>query len=283
MTEPSESSLTAPDSQALLDAVNAVLLPLAQLAVARGLHFSVVEERLKHAFVQAAREARPGGLPHRQVSRISTSTGINRREVTRLVSQDIALPRQKPSLAMRAYYLWCTEEHFRDVDGQPLVLPRSGPSPSFEVLAALVTRDVHARSLLDDMHRLKYAVYDSVADRVVCAPGALIPNDDEAQMLGSLGSNVGDHLQAAVENVQGLDPRHFEKSIRVDGLSEEAMAAVRTLAGAQLRKLMLTLVPQFQKHVAASDASATVAEGEVRVGFYMYSRGKHHDKGDGKP
>ena len=64
--------------------MRALLMPLARLAVARGLPFAAVEGLLKQAFVQVAGEAHPGVLAHRKVSRISTVTGINRREVTRL-------------------------------------------------------------------------------------------------------------------------------------------------------------------------------------------------------
>lgn len=271
MTEPTDPT-QSPETQALMDALNSVLLPLAKLAVARGVHFSVLEERLKVAFVQAAREASPGGLPHRQVSRISTTTGINRREVTRLVSEDVVLPRQKPSLALRAFYRWSSEAAFQGADGQPLALSRQGKAPSFEALAAMVTRDVHPRSLLEDMQRLKLANWDTITDTVTCASDAFIPSDDEARMLGFLGANVGDHLRAAVENVQGGDPRHFEKSIRVDGLTDEAVQAVRTLVDAQLKKVVLSLVPQLQRHADASEAAEPEAQGEVRVGLYVYSR-----------
>ena len=56
MPDTVDSSLP-PDQQAVLDAVNALLAPLARLALARGVQFGTVEERLKIAFVQAARKA----------------------------------------------------------------------------------------------------------------------------------------------------------------------------------------------------------------------------------
>lgn len=270
MADTPVSTATA-ESQALTDAFNAVLLPLAKLAVARGVHFGVLEEQLKQAFVQAAREANPGGLPHRQVSRISTATGINRREVTRLVSQDVALPLQKSSLAMRAYYRWSTEPGYQDAEGFPRPLPRHGEQTSFEALAAMVTRDVHPRSLLDDMQRLKLAHWDAGTDTVSCSADALIANDDDERMMGFLGVNVGDHLRAAVENVLGASPRHFEKSIRADGLTDESMIAARSGVEGQLKRVVLSLVQQLQKQVDASEAKDPTAHGEIRVGFYMYS------------
>ena len=70
---------------ALSGAIAALLEPIAELAVARGLPFAVVEELFKAAFVEAARRAQPESAGGRIVSRVATATGLTRREVTRLV------------------------------------------------------------------------------------------------------------------------------------------------------------------------------------------------------
>jgi hypothetical protein len=54
--------------------------------VQRGLSYAPVEEIVRRAFVGAADMAHPDLLPRRKVSRISTATGINRREVARLLA-----------------------------------------------------------------------------------------------------------------------------------------------------------------------------------------------------
>src|SRR4051794_12258757 len=68
----------------LQEALQTLMQPLAVLAVARGMPFATVEEMLKKAFVEAAKTAHSKAGPNRLVSRISTVTGLNRREVTRL-------------------------------------------------------------------------------------------------------------------------------------------------------------------------------------------------------
>ena len=74
-----------PDGDAeLLRALEQVLAPLARLAVARGLRFAATEELFKRAFVRAARAAHAGSSGGRDVSRVSTATGLTRREVARL-------------------------------------------------------------------------------------------------------------------------------------------------------------------------------------------------------
>ena len=76
---------TVDDTQALMAAMRAILEPVARLAVARGLPYAALEEVLKQAVVAAAGAAHPDIAAHRSVSRIATATGINRREVGRVL------------------------------------------------------------------------------------------------------------------------------------------------------------------------------------------------------
>lgn len=263
-----------PDQQAVLEAVNALLAPLARLAVGRGVHFGEVEERLKTAFVQAAREASPGGLPHRQVSRISTATGINRREVTRLVNAHLEQPRPRRSLAGEVYAHWLTDPLYRDVGGQPAALPRQGPRPSFETLAREVTTDVHPRSLLAEMERLGYATLDSPGERVLPVRDALVPKGDLPRALRILGANVGGHLAGAVANVLGDGRQHFEQAIVASGVPADALPAVRQLVAAQWRQTFDSLVPALERLIEAGNArpegDGTPPLERVLIGLYSY-------------
>ena len=63
-----------------------LLEPIARLSLAFGITFAKVEEVLKRVFVQEAVALHPETPSHGLVSRISTATGINRREVTRLTA-----------------------------------------------------------------------------------------------------------------------------------------------------------------------------------------------------
>lgn len=72
------ASATRADAEALLQALDALLAPLARLAVARGLPCATVEGLLRRAFVRAAQEAHPALPAHRMVSRIATATGLKR-------------------------------------------------------------------------------------------------------------------------------------------------------------------------------------------------------------
>jgi hypothetical protein len=261
----------SPEQQALQAAVAGLMTSVARLAVARGLPYQTVDEMLKQAFVQAADEAHPGGLAHRKVSRISTTTGINRREVTRLMqpAPDTGTVRGR-SVASEVFTHWRTQRPYRGRDGQPRELPRQGPAPSFETLAHAVTRDVHPRSLLDELCRLGLAQWDEGRDTVALSREAFVPQGDRVRMLGFLGDNVGDHLRAAIDNVLRDDHIHFEQAVFADGLSAASLASVRPAIRAQWQALLTAMVPALEERVAADATLEPPAQGRLRVGLYTY-------------
>ena len=244
------------DDEALLQALRAVLQPLARLAVARGMTYAPVDEIVRQAFVQAADDAHPELLPHRKVSHVATVTGLHRREVTRLVqalrdgsAKDSARPR---SLVNELYTHWLSDPAYCDRKGAPRVLPRQGPAPSFESLAHTITRNVHPRTLLDELLRLGLVQVDESKDRVSAVREAIVPRGDVQRMLGYLGTNVGDHLAGAAANVQADGGRHFE----------QAVVGARVVAGFDRRGARPD--PQPMEDAAGRDGAGAGGDGRTR-------------------
>lgn len=270
---PSNSGKAPPsDHDALLDAVQSVLAPLADLAVAKGLAFATVEESFKQAFVRAAKEAQvaQGLAPHRLVSRISAATGINRREVTRLTQADKGVPKPAAaSLVSQLFARWLSDRKLR-VKGKPRALPRQGAAPSFEALARSVTQDVHPRTLLDELCRLNLAVWDEGADTVSLVQDGFTPRGDLQRMLEFLGHNVGDHLHAAVSNVLGDESVHFEQAVFAQGLSADSVEQLRALARHHWQALMTEAVPLLEARVQADARHPAEATKRVRLGLFTF-------------
>jgi hypothetical protein len=280
MTEPTAPTDPPTAEQAALhDALAGLVAQVARLAVARGLPVAPVEQLLRAAFVAAASAAHPGLPEHRKVSRIATTTGLNRREVTRLVQQRTAPAPGKPhtSPAGQVFAHWRNQPAWRGADGTPLTLPRLGVGASFETLAQQVTRDVHPRSLLDELVRLGLVRWDEAADTVALASDTFVARGDTLRQLGFLGDNVGDHLRAAVDNVlagaAGEAPRHFEQAAFAWGLSAESLALLQPAIRAQWQTLVQALVPQLRERVQADAAIDPTPGGRIRIGLYAYHEG----------
>jgi hypothetical protein len=270
----SEPAADANPDAALHAALGRLLAPLAKLAVALGVPFSVLDEMLRSAVVANAHAAHPGLPEHRRTSRVSAATGLHRREVDRLLALQAtepkpgAAPPRSPAAMVFAH--WRTDRGYRTRAGAPRVLPRIGPPPSFEALARDVTRDVHPRALLEELLRLHLATHDPVRDTVALAKQAFVPRGDADRMAQWMGANVGDHLAAAVANMLGRKPEHFEQAIAADGLSAESVAQVRPLLHAHWQRLTDELVPLLERLIEQDAARNTHDTHRVRFGLYEF-------------
>lgn len=244
--------------------------PLARLAVARGATYAQIDELLRSAFVDAARAAHPDIPRSRAVSRISAATGLNRREVTRRIHDEpVEAPRRSP--ATETFARWLSDPAFRS-GGKPLEsLPRQGAAPSFEALAQGITKDVHPRSVLEEMCRLGLARIDEATDSVVRLRERFVPVDDELRLFGLLGANVGDHLSAAVANVLSRPPRNLEQAVFADGLSAHSVEQLRPLVKEQWQALVQSLVPTVRELIDQDNASGREQNQRLRVGMYAYA------------
>ena len=257
--------------QDLLHALDSLLLPLAQLCVGKGVPIQATEERLRRAFVEAARQASEGANPQRLTSRLSALTGLTRREVGRIQALDEPARPTTRSPLNELFTHWLSLPTYQGKDG-PLALPRQGPAPSFDSLAQSVTRDIHPRSLLEAMTRLKLVEWDEVSDTVHLAQSAFVPRGQWTQMMGFLGDNVGDHLRAAVTNVLGQGNEHFEQALYADELSQTSLQTARRIVSEQWRRLMTEVAPQLEALMKADAEAGRPQDQSLRLGLYAWNQ-----------
>jgi hypothetical protein len=265
------SALTA-EKQLLLEAVGNLLTPLAQLCVGKGITIQMIEERLREAFVQAARLVHADLPSSRLTSRISATTGLTRREIARLESQPTREREPRRSPVTELFMRWLADPALRTPAGKPLLLPRQGPAPSFEALAQSVTRDVHPRTLLEELCRLRLAEHDVGTDTVRVLQEAFVPRGDWARMVGYLGDNVGDHLRAATANVLGDGSQELEQAIFADELSGESLAQARSLMMQQWRNMLSEIAPRLEELIAADRQAGRVQDQSLRIGLFTWSQ-----------
>jgi len=250
-----------------------LLFPLARLCLANGVTFAAVEELLKQAFVQEANALQPGAPMHGTVSRISTATGLTRREVTRLIKSDMPARSAKPPIGTEIFARWTTDPAYQGHDGTPCMLKRLGPAPSFEALAQSITRDVHPRSMLDELVRLGLVQHDEDLDSVSLARSEFVPRDDSRHMLDFLSDNVGDHLDAAVANVLHDGGRHLEQAVFADELSAESIEALRPVLMDQWKTLRDAMVPTITTLIESDRQAGRIQDQRMRIGLYSFAEG----------
>ena len=255
----------------LCGAVERLLAPLARLCLANGMMFDKVEEMLKQSFIQEAHKLQPDQPQHGVVSRIAAATGIGRREVTRLLKERPGRRSVKIPLASQVVARWSADPAYRAEDGSPASLPRQGEQPSFETLARSITRDMHPRSILEELLRLGVVSHDEATEQIALLQTEYIPGSDNAELLMFLGDNAGDHLASAVANLSKDAIQHHDQAIFADELSEESVKALSPLIMANWQRLRDDLVPAITACIEADHQQGRPQDQRIRVGLYSFS------------
>lgn len=258
------------EQQALLAVLEQLLNPLARLCLAKGISIQAAQEVMRRSYVQAANEDCEGLNPSRLTSRISTMTGLTRREVARLQSEDAPVRPQTRTVSTDVLTFWASQSEYVNKKGMPIRIPRTGEAPSFEALAACVTKDVHPKSILADMVRLGLVTHNEKNDTLAVVDAIFVPKSDWPQMVGFIGTNVGDHLQASVDNVLHNGGKHFEQALLADELSQESLESAKSMITTQWRDLLTQLGPQLQSLMDQDKALGRQQNQQLRIGLYSY-------------
>jgi hypothetical protein len=261
-------------------AVAAVLQPLARLMIDQGVQHAKASEILKAVLVQES--VARYGLDQREVSdtRVALLTGVHRKDVKRLRAvQHTQSKRAKQVISVPAAVIarWISEPRFLNIDQSPRALaksPKSGTlgEPDFPTLVAEISRDVSARAVLDELLRLG-AVEILPHGQVALVDQAFVPQGSPVEQLEFLAASVGDHLSAAVHNV---NPKRtaaamLDQSAFSQELSLEQVAALhqhaRQLWASVLQKFLSAATLAEQRSQTAADHSH-----RVRFGVYFYEQ-----------
>ena len=265
---------TAPEtgkSNKLFDAFVRVLVPLVRLMIAKGVTFQMASEAVKRAYVRSANEhfveedAASG-------TRLSLLTGLNRKEIRRLTSEEPGKERAPmASYATAVAAMWRTNRRWRDRTGNPKVLPRrtTNNQLSFDDLVRAVTTDHRPAAVFDELVRL--GIIEADGDNVRLIPSNFFSPVDLEDKLSRLSENVEDHVAAAVANIIEPTPRFLEQSVFSDELSEASAATLHTLMREEWQRSFNTVLKKAIALESDDAKHSRVANTRMRVGMYFYS------------
>jgi Family of unknown function (DUF6502) len=273
-----------PAGEAALKQAVYLFEPIIQLLLAHGVTYPQLVETLKAVFVTIALSS--AASPARMTdSYVAITTGIHRKDVRRLrdamLHRAASNPDGRQSLASTIFTRWLTDPQYCDEAGHPRRLLRQGEDPlSFETLVKSVSKDVHPRTVLNELIRLQLAHIDG--NFVSLKVESYVPNADFAQLLDYLGSNLHDHAAAAVRNVLGADPPLLEQSVFSTAVKPSAISELLTLARDQWMQTVKRIVPEIARHeVEPPDGQELSLEetqtSRIRLGMYFYAEDQQPD------
>jgi Family of unknown function (DUF6502) len=259
----------------LVSALRHLLRPLVRLLTARGIGYPMLADLLKHTYVDVAvRHFGLEGEPPTD-SRVSLLTGVHRKDVKRLrqarTDEGEAMP-EMVALGSQLAAAWTTRKELRDRNGRPRPLPRlasQGGSRSFEGLVASISKDIRARSLLDEWLRLGVVEIDD-EDRVRLRTAAFVPSRGFEEKAFYFGHNLHDHAAAAAHNVQGEGQPFLERSVHYKGLEPASVAKLAALAEKHGMEAVQS-VYRSAKDCEARDRKSEAASQRITFGVYFYS------------
>lgn len=246
--------------------LDSILAPFTRLLVRRGLLIGVVTERLKLHYVRAARSL---AGPRATESRISVMTGLQRREIARLSAlPGNGLSGKKVNHLSRLVQIWQTDPRFAGRD-----LDRAGPGDTFETLALSIRRDVHPRTMIDQLTEAG-TISLTEKDRLRLEQPSYQPFAGSEDQLDYFADNAGDYMAAATANILTADAPFFERAAHFNGLSPEAVAKVE----AAFRTGEMALLQRIATEAATLQKESPGTH-RFRAGGYFYTMDEAEGEG----
>lgn len=242
--------------------------------MARNVRFSELNDWLKEVYLVVAEQYFHLDGKRLTDSRLHLLTGLQRKDIKAIRARGVMddPPNGGGPLA-RIIGLWLAKH--TQADGTPMPLDRLGPSPSFQDVVALVSRDMHLRTVQDELVRQGLAQVSG--DQISLTSAAYLPTEDDAALMGYLGANLGDHIAAAVENVLvAPEPgQHLERAVHYNRLSDDSVGELNALS----RDLLTEALGKINARAAElqqRDQDLEGANNRFRAGAFVYRA----DEGD---
>ena len=236
-----------------------------------GLSYTEFADLTKHVFVDTA--AREFPIEGRKVSasRISTITGIPRKEVSRLMKlpwesdEDLVTERNR---AARVLAAWLRDQDFLDRKGDPVDLPIEG-DPSFSGLVKRYSGDVPARAIADELERV--GAIEQVDGRYRLVSRVYVPQKGTAQLMEIFGTDTSELMDTIDFNLTKSpdEPSLLQQKVLYDNVPVEYVDAYLHLS----RRMGQRIIEDLDRWLADHDRDRNpniLGSGKARVGFMTF-------------
>lgn len=270
-TDPFEAALTA------------LLAPLAKAMVARGVTIGPATEALKrallHAAVEEAADRTAGKITD---SRISLKTGLHRKDVKRLRSEDGGNPLKKSvnATALSISY-WATSPEFQSAEGTPRDLPRHGKEeePGFDELVRMTRADMAPGTVLEAL--LEQGVVAQTENGFFrLLTHALLPARGSAEQVAAYEATLSTHLSAATHNLIAPErgALNFDRIVRYSHLSGDSVETLNRLTQ-EKAQMLLEEINALAREMQMSDATQAT-DGRFAFGAYILPKAPSCDEAE---
>ena len=246
------TTMTSSQPTALASAVCRLLRPLVRLLLRNGMAYADFTTLARQTYVEVA--ASDFELPGRKqsVSRVSVLTGINRKEVKRILSEPNDHSPPENNRAARVISGWMRDAEFTNPAGNPLPLSWGVEASvaSFEALVKKYSGDMTARSVLDELRRVGAVTLED--DQVHLTATGYIPTTSNEELLRLSGIGIADLMETIDHN---LNPEksvtRLQLSVAYDDVPQHGVELFRNLS----KEKSIELLNYLDSFLATQDRS----------------------------
>jgi hypothetical protein len=259
-------------TEALSDAAEGILRPLVRVLLRNGIPYGAFAEIARRVYVETAEQefALPG--KKQTASRVSTITGLTRKEVARIQSAEPAARgghAERYNRPARVIGGWVREKTYHDKRGRPAELPMDGAAGSFSALVREFSGDIPPRAMADELARVG-AIEILPNGNVRLLTRAYVPRGDQAEKIGILGSDVADLIRTIDHNLTcAPDEAYFQRRVSYDNIPQEMLPALTR----ELSRKAQSCLESLDRVLAAADRDRSPrvkGTGRVRTGVGIY-------------
>ena len=219
-----------PQSSLPVRAVRRLLRPLACLLLRHGMSYATFAEAAKLAFIDSAQADFAIAGKKQTTSRISTITGLSRKEVFRLqhLAEQPGMEKNRLNRAARVINGWLTDPRFSDGSGQPGALHFDASENSFTQLVKDYSGDITARTIADELTRIQAIDLNGNGD-LVLTQRAYIPQPGSDERMQMLADDVFSLITTIAHNMDSDDvtQQRFQRKIYYDNVPQQFIEEIR--------------------------------------------------------
>ena len=217
------------ENQPLMAATRKILGPLIRILIRYGVGYPVFISVAKQVYLDVAKAdfVIPG--KRQTASRLSTITGLSRKEVARLedlATQGQELDTRGVNRAARVISGWVRDEQYHAQDGSPADLPFDSGTVSFSSLVKQYSGDITARTIADELIRVGAVTMDEKG-MVHLNTRAYIPGADHTDSLTILGTDVAALLNTIDHNIEQPDNPYLQRKVAYTHIPEDVLVTIR--------------------------------------------------------
>lgn len=270
------SKLTTNSSENALAALRKILRPIIHLMLRNGVSFGNYLDISRKLFVEVAAQEEDFRLDGKKqtATRIAVATGLNRRDVTKLMSDDQTMLKGDKAYVNRAVRVingWTTDERFLNKRGKSRSLIYSDSKDGgFEQLVQGHAGDLSAKSILEELIRVGSVQMDK-QERYCLKRASYTPTKSDSELLRIGAQSIHDLASTVNFNVHRSqdEPSRPQNTVHMDNVPFEKVAEYREFLIKQAETFRESQLKRLNTIDRDNNPKST-GTGRYRVGVGVY-------------